>query len=129
MASRSLWQPALAKSSSISRYKSTSLWSALTYGFRGNALTLNTPLQTTNHKELFSLFSHVVFASDDPEVRTSKPAPDVFVVCARRFPDPPSAHSKVSATARNLLYRVKSAVLMTALCILRCWCLRMHLTE
>ncbi|KAF6033934.1 hypothetical protein EB796_007753 [Bugula neritina] len=45
-------------------------------------------LKITHHKELFSLFSHVVFASDDPEVRQGKPCPDVFTVCAKRFPSP-----------------------------------------
>ncbi|XP_067948864.1 pseudouridine-5'-phosphatase-like [Watersipora subatra] len=53
-------------------------------------------LKITNHKELFSLFSHIVFASDDPDVRQSKPCPDVFNVCAERFPgEPPSNKSKV----------------------------------
>jgi len=53
-------------------------------------------LKITNHKELFSLFSHIVFASDDPEVTESKPAPDVFNVCAKRFPaQQPSSHSNI----------------------------------
>lgn len=46
-------------------------------------------LKTTNHKELMSKFSHVVLASTDPEVKNGKPAPDVFLVCANRFPDTP----------------------------------------
>ncbi|XP_047489423.1 pseudouridine-5'-phosphatase-like isoform X1 [Penaeus chinensis] len=46
-------------------------------------------LKTTNHKELMSKFSHVVLASTDPEVKNGKPAPDVFLVCAERFPDTP----------------------------------------
>ncbi|KAF6033938.1 HDHD1 [Bugula neritina] len=53
-------------------------------------------LKITHHKELFSLFSHVVFASDDPEVRQGKPCPDVFTVCAKRFPSPlPASPSNV----------------------------------
>ncbi|KAF6020109.1 hypothetical protein EB796_021606 [Bugula neritina] len=60
-------------------------------------------LKITHHKELFSLlilfslFSHVVFASDDPEVRQGKPCPDVFTVCAKRFPSP------LPATPSNVL--------------------------
>ncbi|KAF2361803.1 HAD hydrolase subfamily IA, partial [Trinorchestia longiramus] len=46
-------------------------------------------LKTTNHREFMKLFSHKVLSSSDPEVRAGKPAPDVFLVCARRFPDTP----------------------------------------
>lgn len=55
----------------------------------------NFDLKTTNHKEFISLFSHMVLASSDPEVKAGKPSPDVFLVCAKRFPDKPDP-SKVS---------------------------------
>lgn len=46
-------------------------------------------LKTTNHKELFKLFHHIVAASSDPTIKQGKPAPDVFLACASRFADKP----------------------------------------
>lgn len=46
-------------------------------------------IKMTNHLELFGLFDHKVMGSSDPEVINGKPAPDIFLVAARRFPDNP----------------------------------------
>ncbi|XP_031621655.1 pseudouridine-5'-phosphatase-like [Contarinia nasturtii] len=47
-------------------------------------------LKTVRHTKLFELFDHKVYGSSDPEVLHGKPAPDIFIVAARRFPDQPS---------------------------------------
>ena len=46
-------------------------------------------LKLTKHKELFSLFHHSVCSSSDPDITHGKPAPDCFLVAAKRFPNSP----------------------------------------
>jgi hypothetical protein len=41
-------------------------------------------LKTTKHKEVFTLFHHVV-TGDDPAIKKGKPAPDIFEAAASRF--------------------------------------------
>ncbi|XP_033121150.1 pseudouridine-5'-phosphatase-like [Anneissia japonica] len=45
-------------------------------------------VKTTKHKELFSLFHHIVCCGDDPDVKNGKPHPDAYVVALQRFESP-----------------------------------------
>ena len=52
-------------------------------------------LKCIKHKEFFDLFDHAVISGSDPEVKRGKPAPDGFLLAAKRFPVEPE-HSRVS---------------------------------
>ena len=38
-----------------------------------------------------SMFDHVISGLDNPEVINNKPAPDIYLVCANKFKDPPKS--------------------------------------
>lgn len=49
----------------------------------------NADLKIMNHRDMFDMFSHKIFGTSDPEVEKGKPEPDIFLVCASKFPDKP----------------------------------------
>ena len=51
-------------------------------------------LKVTRHQELFELMSHIV-CTDDPLVEKGKPAPDIYLAAAKRFPSPPKSSMNV----------------------------------
>lgn len=57
-------------------------------------------IKMTNHAELFSLFNHKVMGSTDPDVKTGKPAPDIFLVAGKRFADKPKPENVSSHRRR-----------------------------
>jgi beta-phosphoglucomutase-like phosphatase (HAD superfamily) len=49
-----------------------------------SSATANYENKTANHSAIFDKFNHVAFG-DDPEVDFGKPAPDIFLLAAKRF--------------------------------------------
>ncbi|XP_077302795.1 putative pseudouridine-5'-phosphatase [Arctopsyche grandis] len=46
--------------------------------------------KTLNYLKLFDSFHHKVMGSSDSEVKFGKPHPDIFLICASRFPENPN---------------------------------------
>ena len=63
----------------------------------------NYELKTQRHAPIFQLFNHIVTGSSDPDVKRGKPAPDIFLVCASRFPQPTPQPANVSIITYTIL--------------------------
>ncbi|KFD46991.1 hypothetical protein M514_12121 [Trichuris suis] len=52
-------------------------------------------LKTSQHEDLYRLFTHVVCIPEEPEIRHGKPSGECYLTCASRFPDPAPSPSSV----------------------------------
>lgn len=52
-------------------------------------------VKISKKSDFFSLFSHFV-CSDDKEMKRGKPAPDIYLIAASRFSNPPQSNANVS---------------------------------
>ena len=60
-----------------------------------SSLRLSYEHKISKKRELFKGVSHVV-CLDDPAVKKGKPAPDIYLVAAANFEEPPKSASNVS---------------------------------
>jgi len=58
-------------------------------------------MKTSGKDDIFGLFEHILLATDDPEVKHGKPAPDSFLIAAHRFKVKPDYMNSVCLVVLN----------------------------
>lgn len=75
-------------------------------------------IKMANHSAYFDLFHHKVMGSTDPDVKVGKPAPDIFLVAAQRFPDKPDpANVRPKAPKATINHSKKNSSFFTVPCV------------
>lgn len=85
----------------------------------------NFELKTQRWKNIFDLFNHKVLGGSDPDVINGKPAPDIFLIAAKRFidnPDPSKVCYNLYIFFPIIIYKFNIIFLVS--CIWGCseWC-------